>query len=270
MHHKLPGSFTVFVVEFFDRNVWCNLHHQAYTLWTLIFVNIHSLWVYDPWNVLIWLFHLLIRNCAELNIDTAITPLPLINGPPRQDVVSGRLATTSTSQKNLYRSPNQSSSPHSVAPLNDLQVDERRFLNEIVKNFNKSIVGNAIEFLPAAPGQNSATAVNESYSSPHGQIPKQEHAVVPHEANRNTNTTNSSSTMPGMATVPQLNGHRSHPKSGVGVNAVGPKSGSTKTYEHKSDSAMLNYLFDSFVKHRHSDRRYATPEQNTVKLRIEW
>lgn len=169
------------------------------------------------------------------------TPQALID---RQQPAEVSLSRQQRPLHSAVNSANQSAALH--LPVNDLQVDEKHFLNEIVKNFNKSIATNA----GVVGHRISATALNEASPPP---------TLVNDIAE-----IKSSGTVPSILTL-----HSPRAPSKIGVGSNGIPSGSpakqsiAKTHFHKSDSALLNYLFDSHVKHRHSDLRLV--EQNITK-----
>lgn len=157
-----------------------------------------------------------------------IHPLPLINRPQPEALYSSSGHRTVQRSSNIQGTPHQSSSNSSV---NNLEVDEKHFLNEIVKNFNKSIVRNSLE-----------------YTGGHRVSTKERNETLPsanHIPRRDTSTESN--------TVPTLQSSPTHTRaSAVGLSSQGAMP---KTHYHKSDSAMLNYIFDSHVKLRHSDLR---------------
>lgn len=192
-----------------------------------------------------------------------ITPLPLIDRQPDAS------AMVRPAQQNIVNKRNQSSS-HS--PVNDLQVDEKHFLNEIVKNFNKSIVLNPFESSHTAVTATTTTtslatlttnirhtiAANErpgTILASTNHIPR---AVVPAAA-----TESSTSPILNLMRASHARTHSSSaPLGGAGGVSSNSGTGTTtnrnavsKIHYKKSDSAMLNYIFDSHVKHRHSDMR---------------
>lgn len=188
-------------------------------------------------------------------IEKIITPLPLIDRQPDASAV------VRPAQQNIVNKRNQSSS-HS--PVNDLQVDEKHFLNEIVKNFNKSIVVNPFESSPNAVTATTSTpntiAANErtgTILASTNHIPRVAASVVIPAA-----TESSTSPLLNSMRASHARAHSSSspPGGGGGVssnNGAGTtnRNGVSKIHYKKSDSAMLNYIFDSHVKHRHSDMR---------------
>lgn len=138
--------------------------------------------------------------------------------------------STGSSSSSLHQSSSNSS-------VNNLEVDEKHFLNEIVKHFNKSIVRTSFEYSSSSPGKGETFASTK-------QSPWRDNSLTPAESNT-VSTINSN---PPLLQVRTPSGGTS--SSGSSRNAV------PKTHYHKSDSAMLNYLFDSHVKLRHSDLRW--------------
>lgn len=136
--------------------------------------------------------------------------------------------------------------------VNDLlQVDEKHFLNEIVKNFNKSIVMNSFEFSPAGTMATNESGTNTSNTN-----------HLPRAAVMSVGAPSSSSSLAFATTTETTSLMRTHTRTTSGSVGVGSAAGSrnavpsgSKIHYHKSDSAMLNHIFDSHVKHRHSDLR---------------
>lgn len=161
----------------------------------------------------------------ESTLNRHITPLPLINGQPPD--------TWNSSSGHSGGQSSGSSSQSSKSSVNNLGVDEKHFLNEIVKNFNKSILG-------YSDGHHVSTIATNETLSPTNPFPKRDY-------------TNDTSLEPS-STLATLRAHARPASVADGFGFVN-RNALPKTYYHKTDSAMLNYLFDSHVKLRHSDLR---------------
>lgn len=165
-------------------------------------------------------------------MERVITPLPLIERPPPD---ASYTSSGLRPAHNIYSGGGSRSQSSSHSPVNDLQVDEKHFLSEIVKSLNKSTVVNTGQ---VSRGHNtSSMGVNETTQ----HMPSL----------RDTRTEPATSTLDTLRMqAGTLSGGGA--SSGTGSHS---RSAAPKTHFHKSDSAMLNYIFDSHVKHRHSDQR---------------
>lgn len=169
-------------------------------------------------------------------LQRVITPLPLINRPPPD---ASYTSSGLRPAHNIYSGGSTRNQSSSHSPVNNLQVDEKHFLSEIVKNLNKSRLLNTLEL--SLTHNASTMGVNETWP-PTNQIPKVD--------NGNT-TPEPSSPSPLLDALRTINGGGSASSS----SSSHTRNAAPKTHVHKSDSAMLNYIFDSHVKHRHSDQR---------------